>query len=312
MKKISGFTLVEVIVVVAVLAVVLTIATPDLNRLFAKQDEMTESLRLKKIYNALEVYSKQNKKLPDEGTWVNDLVQYSELSKNQIQKDVWGKNREYRRSSSTVNYLGGEYQVYYAVVHSMGYNGKMDGEITPTSQAEFMDFDPTKDSSGKRIDNQAIKYTDQADKIKLFEETLDRMEKLSIALAKYARVKQITGVQLAPERSDSFIYFPKDGRSSDGGEYFYGTIKKTVNPDTTLSLTASQSVGKISGNQNDARDLAELLGLPRYYGENALSGKPMWYISNPGDGNDICSNEPGSAPYYPPVIKIDDNVTDPC
>jgi len=301
MKKLSGFTLVEVIVVVAVLAVVLTIATPDLNRLFAKQDEMTESLRLKKIYAALEIYSKQKNTLPAEATWVDDLVQYSELSRSQIENDVWGNPRDYKLSKGTMEFLETDYEVNYAVVHSAGYDGSFNSKSTPANKNDFINFDPSKDSSGNRIDNQAIKYTDQSEKIELLEITLDRMEKLSIALAKYARVKQINGIKLTPSTSDKYIYFPKDG-SGNKGVYFDTDIDKE---DGSGKVDSKDAVEVLGGNANEATELAKILGLPEYYGENALTGNPLWYISNPSDNaGSICVGEEEEAPYNPPVIMI--------
>lgn len=299
MKKIQGFTLVEVIVVVAVLAVVLTIATPDMNRLFARQSEMTEGLRLEKLYEALDVYVKQNKKTPNEATWVDDLSEYSELSKDQISKDTWGNARHYKTFSSSVSYLGGSYDVYYATIISYGLDGDSEGVFLPTNKAEFSTFNFETTTFNKNTDNFAIKYTDQAYKIELLEETLRRMEKLSLALAKYARVKQIQGIASDPDKSDSFIYFPKDGRSGDpaSSEYYSG--------DT------------IDGNPNEATGLATKLGLPDYYGKNAISGNTMWYISNPGaDSSNICGGSGTDqarsiAPFYPPVIMINES-GNPC
>jgi prepilin-type N-terminal cleavage/methylation domain-containing protein len=291
MKKLQGFTLVEVIVVVAVLAAVLTIATPDMARLFAKQSEITESLRMRKIYEALDTYAKAEKKTPPVSTWYIDLAEYSELSEDQIRYDTWGNARHYATFDGNKSYLGGTYKVYYASVLSEGLNSNLDGKTVPTNETAFKSFDYETDTFGKDTDNFAIKYTDQVYKVGLLEETLRRMEKLSLALEKYARVKQIEGVSANPDTSDSFIYFPNDKQSP--GNYFPG-------------------VDSIDGNQNEATGLATLLGLPSYYGENALSDKTMWYISNPGpDGSNICNNPRTSAPFYPPVIMIDDT-SNPC
>tara|TARA_Y100001960_G_scaffold302080_1_gene352758 strand:+ start:8391 stop:9266 length:876 start_codon:yes stop_codon:yes gene_type:complete len=291
MKKLQGFTLVEVIVVVAVLAAVLTIATPDMARLFAKQSEITESLRMRKIYEALDTFAKANKQTPPSSTWYIDLAEYSELSEDQIRYDTWGNPRTYATFSSNKSYLGGSYRVHYASVLSNGLNNNADGKAVPTNETTFKSFNYETDTFGKDTDNFAIKYTDQVYKVSLLEETLRRMEKLSLALEKYARVKQIEGVTANPNDSDKYIYFPNDKQSP--GDYFSG-------------------VDDIDGNQNEATGLATLLGLPSYYGENALTDSTMWYISNPGpDGSNICNNPRGSAPFYPPVIMIDDS-GNPC
>lgn len=310
MKRISGFTLVEVIVVVAVLAVVFTIATPDLNRLFTRQAEMTETIRLKEIYRALSIYSKKNKTLPNESTWYSDLLEFSELSEDQIKNDVWDQPRTYKKSSVPVDYLGGKYNVEYAFVHSSGPNRVKDITLpSGTGQSFKSDFGDLifnkVESGGKNIlvDDKGIKFTDQAYKLELLEITFDRMEQLSIALSKDSRVRQISGISYYATNSgdsDKKIYFPKDGRDSNdpaSSEYFHEV----------------ESISSL--NANKATALAKILGLPTHYGEDALTDKTMWYISNPGptagpDGTDICDNSKSEAPFYPPVIMLHDN--NPC
>jgi len=296
--KTSGFTLVEVIVVVAVLAAVVTMAIPDIATLFERQREMLETFRLKSIYKSLDAYAKAKKALPAKSTWVANLLEFSDLTESQIKTDVWGNDRTYSLFDKEHNYLGGKYKAYYAVVQSMGKNGVED-ESAPTSLSGFSSFNigsSRQDNAG--IDDVAIKYTDQANKIKLLETTLNRMDKLSTTLAKYARVKRIQGITTDPLNSDSYIYFPKDGRAASDpalSKYFTG-------------------VDEITTGQNNAVELAKLLGLPEEYGQDALisddevlNGKfrNMWYISNPGaDGSNICNGSRTVAPFYPPVIMI--------
>jgi type II secretory pathway pseudopilin PulG len=291
MRNIKGFTIAEVIIIVAVLAVVLTMATPDMARIFAKQSEITESIRMKKIYTALDLYAKENKRLPNTSSWVNDIVDYSELSKDQIQYDTWGTERRYNMFTRKIPYLGGEYTVYYGTITSAGIN--LRDEISlPTNASSFANFDFSTDSSGNNVDDLAIKYTDQPYKLELLEITLDRMEKLSIALAKFARVKQIEAIAANPETADKYNFFPQDGRAGDNADYA---------PSITENLT----------NANEAKELATLLGLPDIYGEDALTGDTMWYISNPGsNSSNICAGSRDEAPYYPPVITLGE--TNPC
>jgi type II secretory pathway pseudopilin PulG len=291
MKNTQGFTIAEVIIIVAVLAVVLTMATPDMAKIFAKQSEITESIRMKKIYTALDLYAKEHRKLPAAANWAGDLVEYSELSEDQIQYDNWGTERRYNVFTKTTPYLGGNYTVYYAVVASAGIDRNND-VILPTNTATFANFDFTTDTSGNGVDDMAIKYTDQSYKLELLEITLDRMEKLSLALAKYARVKQIEAISANPENADQFIFFPKDARGpADEGRYPVGID------------TISRS--------NEAVALTEVLGLPDIYGQDALTNNTMWYISNPGpDGSNICANSRKDAPYYPPVITL--GASNPC
>jgi len=298
MNKQKGFTLVEVMVVVAVLAAVVTIAMPDMNRLFYRQQEMTEALRLKIIKQSLESYSKVNRKLPDKATWAEDLLKYSELSKDQIEKDVWGKDRTYAVFTENNQYLGATYKVYYAIVYSSGRDKVSDASVTiPTNYSGFATFNlTTSTAENGGINDLAIKVTDQAHKMELLETTLIRMERLSLALTKYARVKQISGITNEPNLSDSYIYFPRDGRVGDSGVYY--------RPGTAEGVETITSV-------NEASSLAKLLGLPEEYGKDALTNQTMWYISNPGPNSaTICVGARDKAPFYPPVIMIKES--NPC
>lgn len=319
----KGFTLVEVIVVVAVLAAVITMATPDINRLFSKQEEITEISRLKELRRAMEAYSKDRYQrlkdhkgivkdlsavpadLPDSDDWVKELSHYTDLTESQIETNVWGVKRYYKVEHEDRSYLGGKFRVFYGIISSVRKTRKSEADLgfqearDMTERDSYENFNWTNSFAENRdniestgIEMLAVKYTDLSNKIKLLETTLSRMDKLSLALAKYARVMQISGFKNEPDLSDSYIYFPNDGSNAGSNHLYYKDVKEIANP-------------------HEATSLAEMLGLPKEYGEDALTGSTMWYISNPGaDASNIC-NGATKAPFYPPVVMID-NDGDPC
>ncbi|MCP4355837.1 MAG: prepilin-type N-terminal cleavage/methylation domain-containing protein [Proteobacteria bacterium] len=318
MKKQNGFTLVEVIVVVAVLAAVVTIAMPDMNRLFYRQQEMTEAMRLKLIKKSLESYAKINRRLPANTStaWYEDLTGFSELSELQIQKDVWGVDREYAVFVNNNQYLGADYNTYFAVVRSLGRDKVSNSSSPmPTNYAGFATFNlGTSTAENGGINDLAIKVTDQANKMDLLETTLNRMERLSAALTRYSRVKQISGIADIPRLSDQYIYFPKDGRTGDSGKYYEGTIAGGSFEGNDVAVSTDEGIasitgGAVGGGANEAALLATFLGLPSEYGKDALTDQTMWYISNPGPDSS-CVGSRSEAPFYPPVILIDDS--NPC
>lgn len=293
MKKIQGFTMAEVIIVVAVLAIVFTLAMPDMTKLFDRHNQMLEVNRLNEIYKSLDLYTKNNRRTPAVATWYDDLAQYTELSSDQIRYDVWNIERSYGTFSSVSSYLGTSYNVYYATVLSAGIDKNFSHSL-PTNVSEFTNFNATNNIFSKSGEDYAIKYTDQSHKISLLETTLDRMEKLSLALERYARVKQIDSIADDPDQVDNLIYYPKDGRgnSDPAASKYFSTVDEI---DTT----------------NNATSLAKTLGLPEEYGIDAVTGGNMWYISNPGnDGADICDDSRSTAPFYPPIIMV--SATNPC
>ena len=86
-KNAQGFTIVEAIIVTAVLAAVTVMAFPNFVEFFRMQEETMEETAMSEIKNALAAYADDNGQLPGAGTWAADLAPYSSLSQQAIAID---------------------------------------------------------------------------------------------------------------------------------------------------------------------------------------------------------------------------------
>lgn len=319
-NKISGFSLPEMIVVMACLAVIVSLSFGDMNRMFTKQIEEQEKLSLKNIRKALEVYAEKEGKLPvnsgtcsatassGSGAWNVELARYAEMTAERICIDEFGEPRFYKTKELEQNFRNGDFK-YKFHVGSILSNGANLTEDTPKwidigGATGFIKYEP-------KVDDFIIKYNNNDFRLKQYEETLRRIDLLETYLERYVRSKRAYALSLDIDNFDNYIMAPKDGRSTDSGKYFDTTqTELTANLDFTSEIEVETIATKMS-----AVALTKILGVPEYYGQNALSGKSLWYISNPGpDRTRPCDNPRTSAPYYPPavIVTTDDAVPAGC
>jgi general secretion pathway protein G len=122
-RRDAGYTLLELLVVMGILAVLTAVATPQLMGYFGKAKAQSVQLQIENIGTALELYYMENGTYPSASAGLKALVEatpeaprwngpYLKKAKNLL--DPWGRPYQY-------NYPGanGEYQVY-----SFGPTGK--------------------------------------------------------------------------------------------------------------------------------------------------------------------------------------------
>ena len=122
-RRDAGYTLLELLVVMGILAVLTAVATPQLMGYFGKAKTQSVQLQIENIGTALELYYMENGSYPSAGVGLKALVEatpeaprwngpYLKKAKNLL--DPWGRPYQY-------NYPGanGEYEVY-----SLGPTGK--------------------------------------------------------------------------------------------------------------------------------------------------------------------------------------------
>ena len=128
----AGYTLLELLVVMGILAVLTAVATPQLMGYFGKAKVQSVQLQIENIGTALELYYMENGSYPSASAGLKALVEatpeaprwngpYLKKAKNLL--DPWGRPYQY-------NYPGadGGYEVY-----SLGPTGKATSAAAPSS-----------------------------------------------------------------------------------------------------------------------------------------------------------------------------------
>jgi general secretion pathway protein G len=125
----AGYTLLELLVVMGILAILTAFATPQLMGYFGKAKTQSVQLQIENINTALELYYMENGAYPSVNVGLKALVEatpeaprwngpYLKKAKNLL--DPWGRPYQYNSSN-------GEYEVY-----SLGPNGKAVSRSVPS------------------------------------------------------------------------------------------------------------------------------------------------------------------------------------
>jgi general secretion pathway protein G len=129
-RKDAGYTLLELLVVMGILAVLTAVATPQVMGYFGKAKAQSVQLQIENIGTALEMYYMENGSYPSSNVGLKALVEatpeaphwngpYLKKTKNLL--DPWGHPYQY----SVTN---GEYEVY-----SLGSTGKATSASTDSA-----------------------------------------------------------------------------------------------------------------------------------------------------------------------------------
>ena len=122
-RRDAGYTLLELLVVMGILAVLTAVATPQLMGYFGKAKTQSAQLQIENIGTALELYYMENGSYPSASVGLKALVEatpeaprwngpYLKKAKNLL--DPWGRPYQYNYPGSN-----GEYEVF-----SLGPTGK--------------------------------------------------------------------------------------------------------------------------------------------------------------------------------------------
>ena len=231
-RRNGGFTLPEVILIVAALAIVSAMAMPDIAYFFGRQTVEQEKLVLSNIQKALDSYAKECNRLPeptgnptrsdckDENpatplAWHEALAAFSNMSAQGIQKDVWGNERRYTLGEDVRNYRQGLVTFYYATVRSVGQNRCDDSQSTPPCPlGDNTDYDPDwsdlngYESFAAQDDDLLVKYTDSQWKVAAQDETVQRIERIIDALDRYAQARFNEEVHADMDCISEKIFYP--------------------------------------------------------------------------------------------------------
>lgn len=224
----SGFTLAEIILVVAVMAILVSLSTPPIIEFLKRRDIQNEQNTLVEITKAMRTYLIERADLPavtalgtctggTQPAWAVALARYSNLSANQIACDTWNRPRAYLMLERQEAFLGTTINVYYASVHSSGPNLQAQGasvtsggpaDATPGISISGNNFGTTTGGTTwwSRIsndedklnafvamqpagDDQLIRFTDYPDKVEKYKISLERLERIAQALESYSKTK---------------------------------------------------------------------------------------------------------------------------
>lgn len=211
----KGFTLAEMLIVVAIMAAVLTMAFPDVVTFFQLQEEREEAAEMFEIQKAMRAYADDRGELPiynaaSPTDWAEELAEYTNLSTAQIANDTWDQARVYRAFTRNVAYREGVLTTYYATLMSFGREKCKDLGTTTTYAiagagchasadvpAAAVDFYGATDNdrittyqellSDVNGDDVVVKFTDVQIKTDRYLETVKRLEAVTEALEVYAR-----------------------------------------------------------------------------------------------------------------------------
>ena len=128
LKGRSGFTILEMIITVAVMAILVSISMPAIFEYMRQRDQQQEEVVLTEIRKAIKAYLSHTGALPSDNLvsekWFEKLAGYTNLSVSEIENDVYGRPRTYVVYQNTQREMfGNTVNVFYATVHSMGVNG---------------------------------------------------------------------------------------------------------------------------------------------------------------------------------------------
>ena len=348
LKSQKGFTLPEVILIIAALAIVSTMALPDIALFFKRQSVEQEKVVLRDIQKALDSYARECNALPSltgnplrancqlEGTtgpltWYEALAAFSNLSAENIQKDVWENNRRYTHGINSRTYRQGPVNFHYATVRSVGED-RCDNTTTglPCPISPEATFTPDWDISANLTsyeqfevdgDDLMVKYTDNQRKIAAQDETVRRLERIIDALDRYAQARFNEEVHAGVTCISEKLFYPPSLQSEvvshnnpnhpdpdcrNLGTNINDRYGQAVLDDVLIISSAdnwvdTQNVGLLP-RRNAMITLMRILGLPEDHCCSAVTGVPFYYYSNPPTGAGVYATMP---PYFPPQVRVD-------
>ncbi|MDD9912126.1 MAG: hypothetical protein OXR68_03750 [Alphaproteobacteria bacterium] len=266
----AGITMVETIILVAVIGILMGMTTPTVNRYIDRRQAELEQTDMLEIQNAMTEFAKVYNRLPDinpisnaycntpNNTWNECLALFSVLSAEQIATDVWDRPRTYLnlRGTETLSILPEGLEIHYATVHSSGVNQvaenldeqknilagiALNGNdfAVPTNNNWWINGGTVPNSinifEGVRAggDDQLIKFSDLAIKLEKFKETRLRLRQIATALTAYASSKKQQQTVLNNPDRDRLVYFPR-GLEVQQSQTQLTSIDPTVTADVQI------------------------------------------------------------------------------
>ncbi|TKW60934.1 MAG: prepilin-type N-terminal cleavage/methylation domain-containing protein [Blastochloris viridis] len=310
LKSSKGFTLFEMILTVAIMAILVATTTPSIYEFIRQRDKQNEEVAQMQVRKALEAYIADKGVPPSDNDvtepWYEKLAGYTSLSANEIANDVWGRPRMYLSYLDTSrNIYGTTVSVTYVTLHSMGENGRAErtetvngSTVTVNGVAVSNNAFSGSTASGatgwwKNMtdratafatvrgagDDQMMRYTNYEDVLRRYNATRERMDKLSEALETYARSQYANHVAACSSSTTTTATCNSDG-TPRLAIYYPRSTARQVTADAARyvrdgAIVTEVVVNNAATTDDDRRknmeDLMARLGLPLEYCCSALN-----------------------------------------
>ncbi len=314
----SGFTMVEIIIAVAVMSILVTMSVPTVTEFMRQRDVRAEQTAQNEILKSFQSYLAANNPLPDDSItdtanpshWSRLIGAYSGLGEEAVRRDIWGNNRHYIRFVRTENYLGTQIPINYFTLISPGPNriataaANANGGI-PVDGNSFASYDNSGWWSRQAVDatkiqrfselvpggdDLMVRYTDFSEKVARYNRTLERVAAINTALDVYSKQKYAEALVAGTPNAERLIYYPRanaSGAPGDNAAYYYSAVENDLNLYNGGNAILS---GDATGPQRRSHMVAlmRILGLPDETCCSALhtvtgtqDEVPLFYFSNP-------------------------------
>ncbi len=309
-KSSKGFTLFEMILTVAIMAILVATTTPSIYEFIRQRDKQNEEVAQMQVRKALEAYIADKGVPPSDSDvttpWYEQLAGYTSLSSNEIANDVWGRPRTYLAYLDTSrNVYGTTVSVTYVTLHSMGENGQAQrtetvngSTVTVSGIAVSGNAYSGSTASGatgwwKNMtdraasfaqiravgDDQMMRYTNYEDVLRRYNATRERMDKLSEAMETYARSQYANHVAACSSSTSLTATCNADGTPRLAIYYPRSTARQVTadnaryvkNGAIDNTVIVNNAATADADRRKGMEDLMTLLGLPLEYCCSALN-----------------------------------------
>lgn len=298
-----GFTMPEVILVSAIIAILVALMASNLLAFLNDQKEKDEKALMLEIERSAKAFLAQEERIPsDASTMGADFATTGNLSASQIMIDTWGRPRIYASVEKTIPYKYADLTVHQFYIVSLGADGCVgDTSIcytespdnTSVVSSKISEVYPTSDFEEVETDGDdlIVKVSDVQQRKDLYQKAVDRLETLSEALERYAKIKYYEDVANGVADAENLIYYPPSSAMSLS---LFGSNVKTDTGNALSALGSSASVlnntTTITSRLIGMRALTKILNVPeslccnpmkKSWIDSSLQEEPFFYYSYP-------------------------------